>query len=144
MASSSTTRVPQPQDPTQTGFLDLAGEIRNDIYAYWAQDILHVGIRAQGRAHTTAAHPMTQVSHMVHREFLGIIGQDAALRARRVKVSVVDLDFYPLITYLNRVLASPEVDYHEFRIIGGRELIVELTFTEDFWRDPPVEKVARW
>lgn len=83
----------QPQEQSGTGFLDLSPELRNNIYALWAKDVLHVGIRAKGKAYTTAAHPGTKLSRLVHREFNGVIGSNSALHAQSVKVQIVDLNF---------------------------------------------------
>lgn len=90
-------RVPQAQEPKQAGFLDLASEIRNEIYHMWAEDVLHVYVRAKGKAYTTAAHPATNVSHMVHREFTGVLAQTAVENAQKVNVGIEDFDFSPAI-----------------------------------------------
>lgn len=142
--SKTSSRVPQPQEPNKTGFLDLAAEMRNTIYTYWAQDILNVGICAKGKAHTIGAHPATQISRLVHQEFCGLLGHISLTNAQRVKVHIIDLNFYPLMTFLNRVIARPGADYHDFKHGDGRQLIIELEFTDAFWKTPPSEEVAKW
>lgn len=137
-------RVPQAQNSNKTGFLDLAAETRNEIYAYWAQEIQQFGIRAKGKAHTTASHPITRLSHLVHKEFCGVLAQEAAARGHRVKVQVVDFNFYSLIAFLHRVEVSAGATYRDFHSVGGRELTIELTFTDEFWKSPPAEGVANW
>ena len=151
MPPKTTASIGQPEDPSKKGFLDLAAETRNQIYGYWADDIDNFFVRAQGRAYTTASHPATSISRTIHREFTGLLGQLAPTNAHRVKVLVVDLNFYPLMTYINRVIANPDADWRRF--VSPDEfwpdpnscvLIVDLVFTKNFWRNPAVDKVSTW
>lgn len=54
------------------------------------------------------------------------------------------MDFYPAQEFLRRVDADPRADYHDFRRVGGRSLIVELHFTDAFNKNPWSDRIGKW
>lgn len=57
---------------------------------------------------------------------------------------MADCEWYPLITYLSRVIACPTADWRTFQLSGGRSLTIELSFSSGFWKNPPFDQVVKW
>lgn len=104
----ATRPLPDIADPDKQSFLKLPAEVRHQIYAYWAEEVLHVGVRARGKAHTTSAHPVGGASRRLHKEFGGVLGEVSVANAQQVRSNV------PVLLHLRGV------DYQQCRWVYFR------------------------
>lgn len=138
---------------TPLRFLDFPRELRDEIYdlVIAQEEIWEVQVQptGSGKNNIIGVHGLFDTCRQTRREFSDQLKEYPVSEPTSVLADVVDFNFYALETYLKRVIkAEGDLRAFDHEIDPNddtrRQLIVALTVTRDWCRNPDAKHIARW
>jgi hypothetical protein len=123
----------------------LPPELINAIYEIRVPDVGPVCVRPEGDGAVVASHSLSLVCKKFRSEFHGVLANTSPKAATTIFAKVRDLNFVPLLTFLERIPASERGAAFNIRgAPGGRMLIIDLSFTAGYDSKKAKKFLAQW
>ena len=129
-------------------FFELPGEVQNNVYEVLAAEVDTVFIKPHGQGYVTSNHPARLTSRRIYINLNGMLSRLAPVTSTSIVAEVIDFNFRPLMTFLNRIIKAGDVTLAEFDINddddSARALFIVLTVTSTWCKNLDADKVMRW